>query len=207
MTTSVKTEDDKELLGRMARGDEDAFTELYRRRQGAVFRFALQMSGSSAVAEDVTQEVFMALIKGSSGFDPNRGNFQAYLYGMARNHVLRRIESDRNFLSFESEADDEPAPALRISSGEDPLRLLTRSETVENVRAAVLRLPAHYREVVVLCDLHEMSYAETAEALNCAIGTVRSRLHRARSMLLEKLSATESPGVTAPATDTARCFA
>jgi RNA polymerase sigma-70 factor (ECF subfamily) len=201
------TEDDKELLGRMARGDEDAFTELYRRRQGAVFRFALQMSGSTAVAEDVTQEVFMALIKDSSGFDPNRGSLQAYLYGMARNHVLRRIERDRNFLSYESDAEDEPGVIALLSSGDDPLCLLTRNETVENVRAAVLGLPAHYREVVVLCELHEMSYAETAEALNCAIGTVRSRLHRARSMLLEKLKATENPGVATPASNTARCFA
>ena len=64
---------------------------------------------------------------------------------------------------------------------------VTRKETIDSVRKAVLSLPEHYREVVVLCDLQEMDYAEAAAALGCAVGTVRSRLHRARAMLLEKL--------------------
>ena len=70
---------------------------------------------------------------------------------------------------------------------ENPLGDLTRKETIEEVRRAVLSLPGHYREVVVLCDLHEMDYAEASSVLSCSVGTVRSRLHRARRLLLDKL--------------------
>jgi len=74
---------------------------------------------------------------------------------------------------------------------EDTLGDLTRGEAIESVRQAVLALPTNFREVVVLCDLHEMSYVDAAAVLGCALGTVRSRLHRARGMLLEKLKATK----------------
>jgi RNA polymerase sigma-70 factor (ECF subfamily) len=71
----------------------------------------------------------------------------------------------------------------------DPLADLTRDEMVEAVRRAVLALPAHYREVVLLCYLHELSYAEAADVIGCELGTVRSRLHRARALLAERLDA------------------
>ena len=76
----------------MFSGDEDAFTMLYRRRQGPVFRFALQMTGNVVIAEDVTQEVFMALLSKTAKYDPARGTLASFLYGVARNLVLRRIE-------------------------------------------------------------------------------------------------------------------
>jgi RNA polymerase sigma-70 factor (ECF subfamily) len=71
----------------------------------------------------------------------------------------------------------------------DTLANLTRAEAVEAVRQAVLALPTHYREVVVMCDLEEMDYAGAASALGCSVGTVRSRLHRARGLLTAKLRA------------------
>lgn len=85
---------DQELLERMLGGDEDAFTALYLRRHAAVYRFALQMTGSFAVAEDVTQEVFMALIETGRRYDASRGALASFLFGIARNLVLRRIEKD-----------------------------------------------------------------------------------------------------------------
>jgi RNA polymerase sigma-70 factor (ECF subfamily) len=201
------TTSDDDLLRRMIAGDEDAFTELYRRRQGSVFRFALHMSGSETIAEDVTQEVFMVLIREAQNYDPQRGSLAAYLYGISRNHVLRRLERERLFVPFAdgSQDDEQTTPASLIAQG-DPLGDLTRNEMIEAVRGAVLALPAHYREVVVLCDLHEMSYAEAASVVGCALGTVRSRLHRARAMLVEKLRATNE-GKTARAINPARCFA
>ena len=87
-----------------------------------------------------------------------------------------------------------------------PLDDLSRTETVESVRRAVLSLPERYREVVVLCDLQEMNYVETAEVLGCAIGTVRSRLHRARGLLIEKLRPAREEQ-TAATKKSARCFA
>jgi len=179
---------DADLLRQMLAGDEEAFTALYRRRQGGVYRFALQMSGSEAVAEDVVQETFMVLMRDGGNFDAGRGSVSAYLYGIARNHVLRAFDRERALVRFDDEAEEggEP-PHENLVARPDPLGDLTRAESVEKLRQAVLALPAHYREVVVLCELHEMSYTEAAEALGCAVGTVRSRLHRARAMLAEKL--------------------
>ncbi len=188
-------------------GDEDAFTALYRRRQGGVYRFALQMSGSETTAEDVTQEVFMVLPRDACNFDPTRGALAAYLYGVARNLVLRAFHKERSLVRFD-EDDEHGETDLNLVAQDDPLGDLTRSETVGRVRQAVLALPAHYREAVVLCELHEMSYAEAAEVLGCAVGTVRSRLHRGRALLIDRLRSTrEADGAAAPTLNTARCFA
>jgi RNA polymerase sigma-70 factor (ECF subfamily) len=177
---------DAELLARALAGDEESFATLYRRRQASVYRFALQMSGRRSVAEEVTQEVFLAMIWEAGRFDARRGSVAAYLYGIARNHVLRCLQRDRFYVPIADEPESSGGP---WTSKEDTLGDLTRDETIESVRQAVLALPANFREVVVLCDLHEMSYVEAAAALECAIGTVRSRLHRARGMLLERLKA------------------
>ncbi|MGB8510795.1 MAG: RNA polymerase sigma factor [Pyrinomonadaceae bacterium] len=181
--------DDAELLRRIGAGDEDAFTTLYRRRQGGVYRFALQMSGSASVAEDVTQEVFLVVMRDAHGYDPTRGSLAAYLYGIARNHVLRSFERERHWVALAEDWDGAAGTSVHESliAQNDPLGDLTRGQLIERLHQAVLALPAHYREVVVLCELHELSYAETASALDCAVGTVRSRLHRARALLIEKM--------------------
>lgn len=170
---------DAALLRRSLEGDEEAFDALYRRHQAPIYRYALRMSGSETVAEDVVQEVFMALIRGARGFDPSAGAVGSYLYGIARNMLLRHWRT-----AMPVEEIDERAPA----PGVDPLEGLTRAESVEQLRQALLVLPLHYREVVVLCELEEVSYADAAEMLGVAVGTVRSRLSRARSMLLDRLS-------------------
>ena len=206
--TVLTTPSDNELLRLMLAGDESAFVTLYRRRQGGIYRFALQMSGSEAVAEDVTQEVFMVLMGEAGNYDPMKGSLSAYLYGIARNHVLRALSRDRSFVSIgEGYEEDGETAHTQLIAQDDPLGDLTRGETIESVRQAVTALPAHYREVVVLCDLHEMSYAEAAQVLGCAVGTIRSRLHRARSLLIEKLRATGDQGKTSTIVNTARCFA
>jgi RNA polymerase sigma-70 factor (ECF subfamily) len=181
---------DEELWRLASAGDEHAFTLLYRRRQGAIYRFAWQMSGSAAVAEDVTQESFMALLREPERYEPTRGPLAAYLYGIARRQVLRRLEKERAFVALAIEDEDgQPSPGAQPRAPHDPLAELARRETVETVRQAVLALPAHYREVIVLCDLHELSYADAAAVLTCAVGTVRSRLARGRALLCERLRA------------------
>jgi RNA polymerase sigma-70 factor (ECF subfamily) len=172
---------DEELLEAALHSDEAAFTALYRRRQGAVYRFALHMSGDAAVSEDVTQEVFMALLEGGGRFDPARGTLVSFLYGIARNLLLRRFEKKR--------PEDSDTLADELAGDDDVLDDLTRRETIEAVRSAVLSLPAPYREVVVLCDLESASYEDAAAALECPVGTVRSRLSRGRAMLGQKLAA------------------
>lgn len=204
---------DEELLRLTVAGDADAFTALYRKRQAGIYRFALQMCGSEGIAEDVTQEVFMTLVRRESQiFDPSRGTLAAYLYGIARNQVLRRLEKERHFVALvEDIAEEGSATTLTqhpATGAHDPLAELTRHELIESVQQAVLALPAHYREVVVLCELHEMSYAEAAAALNCAVGTVRSRLHRARALLCERLrEVRQREAGVAEDFDPLRCFA
>jgi len=179
---------DTELLRLMQSGDEEAFTALYRRRQGGVYRFALQMSGSETLAEDVVQETFMVLMRDAGNFDASRGSLAAYLYGIARNHVLRAFDRERALVRFDDGTEEGgDSQHENLIARPDPLGDLTRAESVEQLRQAVLALPTHYREVVVLCELHEMSYQEAADALGCVVGTVRSRLHRARAMLTEKM--------------------
>jgi len=190
MTKALANPGDDELLRLMLAGDADAFEMLYERRQAGVYRFALRMSGSESVAEDVTQDVFIALMRDGWQYDVTRGSVSAYLYGMARNRVLRRLERDRSFVSMGDELeDDDTAMNEQFITREDPLAEFTRNEVIDSVRQAILALPAHYREVVVLCNLQEMSYEEAASVIGCAVGTVRSRLHRARAMLIEKLQA------------------
>jgi RNA polymerase sigma-70 factor, ECF subfamily len=193
---------DEQLLQQALAGDEEAFTALYRRRQGPIYRFALHMSGSTQIAEEVTQDVFMFLLQRGHDFDPERGALAAYLFGVARNYVRRALERSYPEKALSSPIEDETS-ALMVEH--DPGERLMRHQTSTAVWKAVLSLPEHYREVVVLCDLQGMSYADAAVAVHCAIGTVRSRLHRAHDMLSKKLqhSSAVAPGISGV---TARCM-
>jgi RNA polymerase sigma-70 factor (ECF subfamily) len=173
----------------MRSGDETAFVELYRRRQGALYRFAFHMTGSASTAEDVTQEVFLALSRKDCGFDPRRGTVSGYLFGIARKLVLRHL--DRNRPLAEMEIDGR---ALDVAVTTDPMVDLLHREGIDQLRRAIQALPKRYREVVVLCDLEEMDYVAAAAALDCPVGTIRSRLHRARGLLLEKLQKRDGSG-------------
>jgi len=177
--------EDEELLARMRSGDEAAFVALYHRRQTAIYRFVYHMTGSASAAEDVTQDVFLALIRKDFGFDPARGTLSGYLFGIARKLVLRHLTRSRVFTELDSEDTSTP-PRGAVLVG-DPAADLARRQDIAQLRRAVLSLPKRYREVVVLCDLEELDYAAAAAALECPVGTIRSRLHRARALLLDKL--------------------
>lgn len=195
-------ESDDELLVRIRSGSEEAFLGLYRRRQGALYRFVLHMSGSATVAEDITQEVFLALLRDGCGYDAARGTLSGYLFGIARKLLLRHMERGRLNVPLETDGDDATLPELAVM--QDPLDDLTQRERIEALRRAVVTLPRRYREVVVLCDLEEVDYADAAVVLGCPIGTVRSRLHRARALLLEKLHRERPPRASVKALNPAR---
>jgi len=181
---------DDDLLRLTQAGNEQAFTTLYQRRQGAVYRFALQMSGNISTAEEVTQEVFLSLLRVQGAYDGKRGPLVSYLYGTARHLVWRRMAQNRSHVSLTAEeGEDQVTPGYLISHSEIESDL-ARDEIRRSLRRAILALPAGYREAVVLCDLHELSYQDAAIVLGCAVGTVRSRLHRARALLSEKLAPT-----------------
>jgi RNA polymerase sigma-70 factor (ECF subfamily) len=183
---------DYDLLRRMTDGDEEAFTMLYRRRQGGIYRYAHQMTGSAVIAEDAVQETFLTLIRQAGQLDPARGSVAGFLHGVARNHVLRALERDRPYVLLDSEdLADQQADSPSAKQPSDPLAGLTRSEGIAAMRQAILALPPRYREVLVLCEIEELSYAEAAQLIGSAVGTVRSRLHRARAFLLKKLRPTK----------------
>jgi RNA polymerase sigma-70 factor, ECF subfamily len=181
---------DGELISRVAAGDAEAFALLFRRRQGQVYRFALHVTASPSIAEDVTQEVFLAVMSDAGRYDAARASVVAWLCGIARNHVRRRAERDRPLQPLGDGEDSDSDILDEILAVEaDALGDLTRAESIEALREAVLTLPVKYREAVVLCDLQEMTYADAASAIGCALGTVRSRLHRGRTLLAVKLAA------------------
>jgi len=205
---NLKSElNDSELLRLMLAGDEEAFALLYRRRQGGIYRFAAQMSGSDSIGDDVTQEVFLFLMREGHTFDSSKGTLSAFLLGVARVYVRRRLKAEQRLELLGDTLDDDEAP-FSPQSDMCPLEDLTRAETIESVRKAILSLPEKHREVIVLCELQGVSYAETAEILGCAIGTVRSRLHRARAQLLTMLRPAADVEQRDSATvKSARCFA
>jgi RNA polymerase sigma-70 factor (ECF subfamily) len=205
MMTALKPTDN-ELLSALRGGDEDALATLYSRRQGGIYRFALQMSGSPALSEDVTQEVFMILMRDGFSYDSARGSLSAFMFGVARNLVRQRIGREQFYVSLDDDTGGGTV-AEGFLADVSPLDELSRGEAIESVRRAVLSLPARYREVIVLCELQELSYADAASVLDCAIGTVRSRLHRARAMLIEKLRPERTKAPAADSVKQARCFA
>jgi RNA polymerase sigma-70 factor, ECF subfamily len=176
---------DRELYRQLAKGRQEAFSALYERYQGPIFRFAWHMSGNSATAEDVTQEVFMLLIHNPKNYDPAKGSVAGYLFGIARNLTRRKL--DRSRLDEPLAEEWTESSETNLASETDLLGDLTRSELLQCLKKAILGLPEQYREVVVLCDLSEMSYPDAAAVLQCPPGTIASRLHRARVMLKARL--------------------
>lgn len=170
---------DPELVERARGGEQEAFACLYRRHQAYVYRFARAMTGSAPVAEDIVQDVFLALIRHLDWYDASRGGLRTYLFGIARNLARYKARSLRRLLPL-----DHAGEAVGL---DDPAAALAVNEETRHLRRCLGGLPARYREVIILCDLQELDYAEAASVIDVPIGTVRSRLHRGRQLLLERL--------------------
>lgn len=182
---------DPALLRRAVAGDQDAFTEIYQRYHQVVYRFGCAMTGSEPAAEDITQEAFVALFRDLSRYDPNRAAFTTYLYGIVRNLSRERLRRERRFLSLDVLGSRNEA----ASYTPDPSGAMADAELASQVRLALGKLPARYRELIVLCDLHGLSYADTAVVVNISVAAVRSRLHRGRQILRRQLTRIASPAV------------
>lgn len=181
-------ERDDVLLRRAGKGDEEAFTLLYRRYQAALYRFALRMSGNAWAAEEIVQDVFMTLMRDPKKFDPARGTLGGFLYGVTRNRVLKHLErSPQREVPLEEKNENGSGSGIVLLDATTPAIQAEKRERAEQVWAAVLDLPAEFREAVVLCELEERSYEEAAQMMGCPIGTIRSRLHRGRTLLMARL--------------------
>ncbi|HTC65979.1 MAG TPA: sigma-70 family RNA polymerase sigma factor [Candidatus Acidoferrum sp.] len=182
-----KNDQDDELLKRTAKGDEDAFTILYRRHADVLYRFAFRMTGSSWGAEEIVQDVFMTLVREPGKYDAERGTLPAFLFGITRNKIMKYHERLPREVSLVERQEDGSGGGLTLRDSFTPAMWAEQRERLEKVRAAVMDLPIEFRETVVLCELEEMSYDQAARMLDCPIGTIRSRLHRGRALLLAKL--------------------
>jgi RNA polymerase sigma-70 factor (ECF subfamily) len=175
MIRATESGQDRDLLRRFRAGDRDAFTAIYRAHQASVFRFARLMTGDQMKAAELTQDVFVWLIHHPGEFDPERGGLSGFLVGVARKFLKRRYSEEQRWVPLE---DDITAP--ESWSGDS-------DHDVVALRQAIATLPMLYREVVALCSLEGKSYDEAAAIIDCAVGTVRSRLHRARALLARKM--------------------
>ena len=181
---------DEQLIAKLRAGDQAALSALFGRHRLSLFRFAMNMTaGNSATSDEVVQDSFLALIQNPAGYDPARRGLRVYLLGIAQKQLLKRFNQIRRTAQL-NDADAECDPVWTLPQ-EDPLHALEREERTALLRLAVDALPPVYREIIALCQWEEMSYEEASEVLDVSIGTVRSRLHRARALLPEKLSRTE----------------
>jgi len=160
---------------------------LYRRHQAAMYRFALRMTGNTWAAEEIVQDVFMTLMRDPKKYDATRGALGAFLYGVARNRVMKHLERLPREIPLEEKNEDGTGSGIVLQDASTPAMWLEKRERVRQVRDAVQELPVEFREAVVLCELEELSYEEAAQMAGCPIGTIRSRLHRGKALLMAKL--------------------
>lgn len=197
---------DAALLRLALAGDEPAFLALYERLKRGIFRYAFYMTNSRTAAEEVTQELFIALLKEGGSFREDRGEVGAFAFGIARNLVRRIERRERAYQPLPHEEDLESLPGRLISKPEVITGELVRTERAGRVQAAIASLPDHYRQAVVLCDLCELTYEEAATRLQCAVGTIRSRLSRAHALLAKKLEPLKENQSRVESTGTEGCL-
>jgi RNA polymerase sigma-70 factor (ECF subfamily) len=187
---------DERLLESAGRGDEAAFLVLYQRHRDAVFRFAYRLTGSVVVAEDVTHDCFLSLIKSPERFDPSRAALRTYLYAATRNLASKHFRQPPAPRALDDLTEEPAGPEI-----EQPLRQLLDEELSSEVRKAVASLPPLQREALVLFEYEELSMAEIARIVGADTGVVKSRLHRARRKLRQLLApylSSEREAVAAP---------
>ena len=201
---------DAQLVERLKRRDQHAFLDLYDRHRRSVYRFVMHMTGSLAVAEDLTQEVFVVILDGMcSGaieqFDSAKGTLEGYLLGIARNLAREERRRTHRLVPLESVFETPEwnrflDKLCRENQTQDAETILAVQSELKVLYSAILDLPHHYRETIVLCALEERSYQEVAVILQCSEGTVASRMNRARALLAAKMRGPAADEVNASAT-------
>jgi RNA polymerase sigma-70 factor (ECF subfamily) len=197
--TRLDSATDAELVRRAAGGERDAFAAIYERYRGLVYRFARLMSGSETLAEDVTQEVFVTFMRNLSRYERDRAELPTYLYGVARNVTRNQLRRNRRFVAMQPALDHTPC------ASSDPLVMAAHAQRLSRLRQLILALPSRYREVVILCDVHGLSYAESARIVRIPVGTIRSRLNRGRQMIAARMRDSDRSRLACGAARVERC--
>ena len=188
MQTMKLVSSDSECMARLAAGDGNALRELYQRHGRALLRFSSAMCRSRQAAEDMVHDTFVALMREPISFNPAQGTVFGYLCGVLRHRVSRHFRQQKRWVALDMDSDSSPVLA---SDSHSPADEIARSEITAAFRRAMLELPLQHREIIALCDLEELPYTTVAGILDCPVGTVRSRLHRARALLTIRLASLE----------------
>jgi RNA polymerase sigma-70 factor, ECF subfamily len=175
------TED--QLLKKACRGDETAFLLLYERYRAGLYRFLYRMLGSAELAEDLTHDCFLSLMRQPERFDPKRASLRTYLYAAGRNLAFKHFRQTGHETVL-----DELEEELPMIDRREPLQQLLEEELASKVRQAVAQLPPLQREALILFEYEGLSLAELAAVVETDVGTVKARLHRARARLRRSLA-------------------
>jgi RNA polymerase sigma-70 factor (ECF subfamily) len=173
---------DELLLAKAGAGDPAAFMQVYERHRAAIFRFSYRLSGSVDVAEDITHDCFLSLIKKPGNFQPGRASLRTYLLSAARNLWLKQLRNSGRESALDELGDDR-----FIAVGKEPLRSLLDDELSVKVQEAVSSLPPLQREALVLFEYEGLALSEIASMVGTDVGAVKSRLYRARERLRNAL--------------------
>lgn len=173
--------DDLACVTLAQRGDDKAFTELVRRYQDRIYRFLLRLTRSPDDALDLTQDTFLRAYQGLDRWRPD-ALFRTWLFRIARNVAFDRLRRDK-LVEFVELAPDVDLPDTTAG----PEAIVETAQRLRQLEAALERLPAEHREILLLREIEDMAYDEIAVVLNLNVGTVKSRLARARAALLDKL--------------------
>lgn len=183
---SLEENDSAELVRALRQGDERAFAELVRRHQGRIYNLALNYVKDEEEAKDLTQDIFITVHRSLASLR-DEAKFGAWLYQLALNHCRNRYKRLQRRGFFRSRSLDDPDSPLHLTDGESPEGLLARQDQDSLVRRAISELAPAEKEIVLLRDIEGLSYEEIGDILAIPLGTVKSKLNRARLALKGRL--------------------
>ena len=193
MDRSFENQNDTELIRLTRSGQQEAFGELIQRYHGRLYNSMTHFLRNESEAEDVVQDAFVLALTKLDSFKGN-SQFYTWLYRIAHNAAISKLRKKKPSVSLDQSSDDDQSPKFNLPTNEEqPHERLQRIERAESLHRAMEKLSDEHRSILILREMEEMDYESIAGVLQLAVGTVRSRLHRARSCLKELLEAMEKP--------------
>lgn len=181
----MKKEINENLIEKALHGDMELFSAIYFALRGSIYGFVFRMVRENSLAEDITQDTFIFLLENTEKFDAQRGSLLSFLCGVARHKVMRYFRKH----STRSEYHEEDLNSFETAENSDLNQLegLLKKELTQKIEEEILKLPVLYREVLILREMEELSYAEIASITNTDLNQVKIRLYRARKKIAEEL--------------------
>ena len=187
--------EDREIIERVLQGDKEAFREIVLRYQTRIYNMTYRFLGNREEAEDLSQEIFLSIYRNLKNFR-HESKFSTWVYRIVQNHCINRSAylKRRHVSEHDSLTRHEPegrgnelAERALADPTESPEGNLQRREVERIVQQGISRLQEDFRQILILRDLEGRSYDEIAEILGISLGTVKSRIHRARMSLKAQL--------------------